>query len=251
MLHAVLRNGYRTTTEPTHLATLDNENTRRKCFKMTYLVSDRVDAGPCVHNVQFVWLCVGVHDHLDVTLVVLAALAGHAHQRLTGPRDSGLTLRVDPRQHLQTIHRPWQYIQTMTVHTDHDSIYTDHVSTCIDHDSTCIDHDSTYRPWQYTHRPWQFTHRPWQFTHRPWQYTNRPQQYTHTMTVHTQTMTVHTYTPWQYTHRPWQYIYRPWQYIPRPLQYLTQIHDNIYIDHDSSDSWLSAYMSDSQLSPYS
>ena len=61
------------------------------------LVGHSVHAGPCVHDGKFVRLRVGVHDHLDVLLIILVPLARHAHQRLAGPANGRLALGMNPR----------------------------------------------------------------------------------------------------------------------------------------------------------
>ena len=65
------------------------------------LVSSCVDAGPGVEDEELVGLSVGVHDGLEVLLVLFAALAVDAHHGLAAAGHRGLGLRVDPGQNLR------------------------------------------------------------------------------------------------------------------------------------------------------
>lgn len=60
------------------------------------LVGSSVDAGPRVKDEEFMGLSVGVHDGLQVFLILFAALPVDPDHGLTATRHRGLALRMDP-----------------------------------------------------------------------------------------------------------------------------------------------------------
>ena len=60
------------------------------------LISHSIDRWPGIHNVQFVGLGIGLHDHLNVMLIVLVSFPCHTHHGLRRPCDGGLRVWMNP-----------------------------------------------------------------------------------------------------------------------------------------------------------
>lgn len=69
---------------------------------ITYLVGSSIDARPGIEDEELVGLSIGIHDGLEVLLIVFATLAVDPDHGLTTAGHCGLALWVDPRQHLQS-----------------------------------------------------------------------------------------------------------------------------------------------------
>lgn len=67
------------------------------------LVGSSVDTGPGIKNEEFMGLCIGIHDCLEVFFVLFAALPVYPNHGLTAARHRGLAFWMDPRQHLHMV----------------------------------------------------------------------------------------------------------------------------------------------------
>lgn len=66
----------------------------------SHLVGYSIDARPGIKDEYFVGLCVGVHDRLQVFLILFAPFTAHANHRLAAAGDGGLAFWVNPGQDL-------------------------------------------------------------------------------------------------------------------------------------------------------
>jgi len=86
-----------------------------------HLVGKSVDLRSSIHDVQFVWLRIGVHYQLNELLVIFISPSTDTHHRLTGTRYSCLTVRMNPRQNLQRVSE-W-FLNGTSTHIGHSVSY--------------------------------------------------------------------------------------------------------------------------------